>query len=73
MERHPEALGQDLFFLHGSQGRYSLLPKLAAQLAAWFPLPGMFLWDTLLGLLLFAFACWSAISAILQLRQRCWS
>ena len=27
MERHPEALGQDLFFLYGSQSRYSLFPK----------------------------------------------
>ena len=73
MERHPEALGQDLFFLYGSQGRYSLFPALTAQLAAWFPLPGIFLWGTLLGLLLFAFASWSAISAMLPPRQRYWS
>lgn len=73
MQRHPEVFGRDLFFLYGSQGRYSLFPILAARLSAWFPLPDIFMWGTLLGLLLFAFACWHAISAILLPRQRYWS
>lgn len=70
--RMPEQLSQDLFFLHGSQGSYTLLPHLVAALPSAIDLPALFMAATVIGLLLFAAASWLALRAIVPPGQRYW-
>lgn len=68
--RLPDILGQDLFFAHGSQGSYTLLPHLIAPLSGWIDVSSLFLWGTVVGMMFFACASWVALSALLPAQQR---
>jgi len=73
LERWPAIFSQDLFFAHGSQGSYTLLPWLISM-AFDVANPGtVFLIGSLLGLLAFAMACWFFISGLLPPQQRYWA
>lgn len=71
--RAPGIFDQDLFFLHGSQGNYTLFPWLLAQSFDWFAPSDVFLWGTLAGLLCFAAAAWYCLRALLPESQRVWA
>lgn len=73
MAQWPEIFGKDLFFLYGSQADYTLFPRLAGALFNWFPAPLVFLWGTLVSLLLFACAGWYCLRAILPESERYWA
>ena len=73
VHRWPGIFGNDLFFLHGSQDRYSLLPWLLGTAFEWFEPPMVFLWGTLASLLGFAAASWYSLRALLPAKQRYWA
>ena len=73
MQRWPEIFGSDLFFAHGSQGSYTLLPFLVSRAFDFFDPPAIFLVGSLLGLFLFGIASWYVLSAILPAQQRYWA
>lgn len=73
LHRWPEIYGNDLFFLHGGQDRYSLLPWLLGMSFRWFQPPAVFLWGTLASLLMFAAASWYGLRRLLAGRQRYWA
>ncbi|MFZ5607824.1 MAG: hypothetical protein ACOY4A_11545 [Pseudomonadota bacterium] len=69
----PDIFGQDLFFAFGSQGSYTLLPWLLAQLTPHAGLPALFMLGALLGLLAFAAAAWLFLRRLLPFPQRAWA
>lgn len=69
----PQIFAKDLFFLHGSQGSFTLFPWLLSQSFYWFSASDVFLWGTLAGMLCFAGAGWYCLSALLPERQRYWA
>ncbi|MGY1458147.1 hypothetical protein ACW5F0_05790 [Luteimonas sp. A534] len=71
--RWPEIFGNDLFFLHGGQGRYTVFPWLLAQTFDSIDPARLFLWGGLAGLLLFAATAWHCLSALLPPAQRYWA
>ena len=71
--RAPGIFDQDLFFLHGSQGSYTLFPWLLSLSFAWFDPSEVFQWGTLAGLLGFAAAGWYCLRALLPESQRVWA
>ena len=71
--RFPEILNQDLFFAYGSQSDFTLFPWLLGQLTHVAGTPSVFLWGTVLCLLLFAWACWYCLSALLADDRRYWA
>lgn len=73
LHRWPEIFGNDLFFLHGGQDRYSLLPWLLGVTFNWFTPPTVFLWGTLACLLAFAAASWYSLRILLPAGQRYWA
>lgn len=73
MRRWPGIYGQDLFFMHGGQDRYSAFPWLLAQTFRWMTPPAAAMWGALLGQLLFASASWYCLRALLPERQRYWA
>jgi len=73
LQRWPEIFGDDLFFSHGSQGDYTLFPRLVAWTFGWASTPMVFLWGGLAGLLLFAAAGWYCLRALLPEQQRYWA
>lgn len=73
LERWPAIFRQDLFFVHGSQASFTVMPWLVSQ-AFSLASPGtVFLLGSLLGLLAFAAACWFFLSSILPAGQRYWA
>lgn len=73
MQRWPEIFGNDLFFVHGSQDRYSVFPWLLGQGLGWGDPPALFLWVTLVSSLLFAAASWLCLRSLLPAGQRYWA
>lgn len=74
MARHwPEIFKQDLFFLHGSQDRYSVFPWLIDQSLSWFSPPRFFLWGAAIGLISFYAASWLCLKTLLPPGQRYWT
>lgn len=73
LQRSPDIFGSDLFFLHGSQGRYTLFPLLVAPLFDWISPPAVFMWFTLLGILAFAAASWHCLAGLLPRTQAFWA
>lgn len=73
LQRSPEIFGSDLFFLHGSQGRYTLFPLLIAPMFDWMSPPLVFMWGALLGILLFAATSWYCLSGLLPKTERYWA
>lgn len=69
----PDAFVDDLFFLHGNQDRYSIFPWVLGKLLHFFSLPEIFLWGSLISLLLFSWSSWFALRAMLPERQRYWA
>ena len=69
----PEIMSRDLFFLHGSQSSFSILPWILGKLSLVAGIPTIFMLGTLSALLLFAFSSWYALSALLPARQRYWA
>jgi len=69
----PDIFGRDLFFMHGGQGQYSLMPWLLGMLFQLAPPPQVFLWGTLASLISFAAASWFALRGLLPRRQRNWA
>lgn len=69
----PDIFGNDLFFLHGGQDRYSLMPWLLGSLFRLASPPQVFMWGALASLLLFAGASWWLLRALLPQRQRSWA
>ncbi|HSD15665.1 MAG TPA: hypothetical protein VLC71_00205 [Thermomonas sp.] len=72
-QRWPGNFGNDLFFLHGSQGHYTLFPWLTGWLVGWFDPIAVFFWGGLAGLLLFAAASWYCLRVLLPEGQRYWA
>lgn len=72
-ERWPDIYGQDLFFLHGSQTSYSIVPWVLKLAFGWFTPATTFLWGSLGSLLLFATASWYCLHALLPPKQRYWA
>ena len=73
LQRWPEIYGSDLFFLHGSQEHYSLFPRLLGVAFGWLPPPAVFLWGTLICILLFAAASWWCLAMLLPPGRRYWA
>lgn len=69
----PEIFARDLFFLHGSQGNFTLFPWLLSLSFDWLSPSDVFLWGTLAGMVCFAGAGWYCLSALLPERQRYWA
>ncbi|MBP3973605.1 hypothetical protein [Pseudoxanthomonas spadix] len=67
---HPDIYAHDIFFVAGSQGDYTLFPRLIALLIAHFSPGEVFLWLTLLGRVLFYAASWILLRALLPNRWR---
>ncbi|WP_240097509.1 hypothetical protein [Thermomonas flagellata] len=68
--RLPGILDRDLFFVHGSQGQYTLFPHLVAWALDRIDAGALFLWGTAVGLLFFAAASWYALRSLLPSGQR---
>jgi len=69
LHRYPDIFSQDLFFLHGSQDKYTLFPWLLGKILYWAdPFP-VFKFGILAGLLFFASASWYCLRALLQSRE----
>ena len=69
----PRIFEQDLFFVHGSQSRYSIFPWLVANALdvnspAW-----LFMWGAAAGLLAFFSAGWFCLASLLPAGQRYWA
>ena len=73
MHQSPEIFGSDLFFLHGSQERYSLFPWVVGKALGWLEPPTLFLWGALASSLLFAAASWYCVRSLLPVGQRYWA
>jgi hypothetical protein len=69
---HPEVFGHDLFFAFGSQADFTFLPQLLAKLFEHFDAPGLFLWLTLGGRLLFLLASWRLLRSVVPQGFRFW-
>ena len=72
-QRWPDVFSQDLFFIHGSQGQYSVMPWILGKLFLLAKPPTLFLWGTLASLLLFASVTWIALAALVPEKQRYWA
>lgn len=70
--RAPEIFDRDLFFLHGGQQEYSVMPWLLGELLRIGTPPQVFMWGALTTTLLFAFASWFVLRDLLPERQRIW-
>lgn len=73
MARWPATYGQDMFFQHGSQTDYSLLPAILGNAFGIAAPSAVFMWGTLASLLAFWAASWYALRALLPARQRYWA
>ncbi len=62
---HPESFRHDLFFAYGSQGEYTLFPRLLAPLLAHVSADRAFLWLTLACLCMFLWASHALLSRLL--------
>lgn len=69
----PDIFNADLFFSHGSQSSYTLFPWLTAYAMKWVDPAVVFMLGSLAGILIFSFASWFCLGAILEGRQRYWS
>ena len=69
----PDIFCRDLFFMHGGQGQYSLMPWLLGTAFKWSTPPMVFLWGTLACLLAFAAASWHSLRRLLPPGQRYWA
>jgi len=69
-QHQPGLFHDDLFFLHGSQARYTLFPWLTGYLLAWIDPVSLFFWGGFAGLLLFAACSWVCLRTLLPDRQR---
>jgi len=73
MQRWPDIYGQDLFFLHGNQASYTIMPWLLGKAFGLASPPAVFMWGTLASMLGFAAASWFCLCAMLPERQRYWA
>lgn len=74
LRKWPDTFGHDLFFVHGgSQDHYTLFPLLLGHAMNWIRPTALFLWCELGTLLLFAFAGWYALKALLPRPQGGWA
>lgn len=72
-QHEPGLFRDDLFFLHGSQARYTVFPWITGHLLAWIDPISLFFWGGLAGLLLFATCSWICLRELLPERQRYWA
>ena len=72
-EVYPAIFANDLFFAHGNQSSYSLLPWVLGKLLAIAPAPQLFLWAALSSLFLFAVSSWLVLEGLLPQTQRYWA
>jgi hypothetical protein len=72
-QRWPQIFGQDLFFVHGSQDRYSIAPWLLSEAVGIINPPMLFLWGSAVGLLGFFLAGWYCLRVLLPADQRYWA
>ena len=68
----PDIFGHDLFFAHGSQDSFTLMPMLVSLLHPWASFPDIFLWGTLVALLVFAASGWFFLGRVLPRGQAYW-
>lgn len=73
MQRWPETFGKDLFFAHGSQASYTIMPWLLGKGFSIAPEPIAMMAGAFCSMLLFAGSAWFALRAILPERQRYWA
>lgn len=73
LQRWADIFSADLFFVHGSQGEYTLFPNLVAWAMGWASVPMVFLWGGLAGLLLFGASGWYCLRSLLPEGQRYWA
>ena len=71
--RSPEIFDRDLFFLHGGQQEYSVMPWLLGQVLRIGKPPQVFMWGALATVLLFALASWLVLRGLLPEGQRLWA
>lgn len=69
----PNIFGNDLFFAYGSQDSFTLMPRLIAMSHAWWSFPQIFLWGTVLGLLLFYASAWHFLSRLIAREPAYWA
>jgi len=70
LHRYPEIFSQDIFFLHGGQNNYTIFPWLIGQLANWIEILSIFMFGSLIGLLLFIFSSWFLLKKLLPEGRR---
>lgn len=73
MQRWPEIYGQDLFFVHGSQISYTILPWITGKLFQWLAPSTVFMYGAFASMLLFAFSSWTLLRTVLPEQQRYWA
>lgn len=73
MQRSPEIFGHDLFFVHGSQASYTIMPWLLGQGFALATPPVVMLIGAFISMLLFAAAAWFVLRSLLPENQRYWA
>ena len=69
----PDIYSHDLYFAYGSQGEYTLFPRLLAWLMGLLDPASLFFWGGLAGLLAFAWASWFCVCSLLPAGQRYWA
>ena len=67
---YPDSFRDDIFFAYGSQASYTLMPKVLAWLISAFGIGDLFLWLTLLGLVVFVITSFCFLCQLLPARWR---
>ena len=73
MQRWPQIYGQDLFFAHGSQASYTIMPWILGKAFSFASPPLVMLMGAFISMLLFAASAWFALKALLPTQQRYWA
>lgn len=73
MQRWPEIYAQDLFFAHGSQASYTIMPWLLGHAFSAAPVPMAMMVGVFFSMLLFAASAWLSLKALLPEQQRYWA
>ncbi len=73
MQRWPQIYGQDLFFAHGSQASYTIMPWILGKAFSFASPPLVMLMGAFISMLLFAASAWFALKALLPAQQRYWA
>ena len=73
LQQWPDIFSADLFFVHGSQERFSIFPALIGALLHFVDAPTVFMIGAGVCLILFNFVGWMLLRELLPAHQRCWA